>query len=110
MKPLKRKTATAVRLRRRNFFLEYFVLVYEPKCFFCLKNITTTDFTDYRDNVTLHHKNHNHNDDRPTNWTLAHRGCHRSYHQGAGKVIQTIVNAVNAVNKGIENGHTEIHS
>ena len=92
---MKRKTATVVRLRRRNEFLVYFVAVYKPKCFFCAKAIEEEDFTDYRDHLTIHHINHNHEDNAPENLTLVHRGCHISHHKGVRKVLAQMSEAVN---------------
>lgn len=33
-----------------------------------------------RDAITVHHRNGDHSCNTPTNRTLAHRSCHRSYH------------------------------
>src|ERR1039458_1891404 len=43
------------------------------KCFYCVKRVWFKD-------VTVHHKNENHDDNRPSNLQAAHFGCHRTWH------------------------------
>jgi len=47
-------------------------------CFFCGDDVTL-------EKVTIHHKNHNHDDNRKSNLKASHSGCH-SRHHATGRV------------------------
>lgn len=57
-------------------------------CFFCgeplLECISTTfghhDHHKVRAEITVHHRDHDHDNNAPSNRTLAHRPCHKSHH------------------------------
>jgi len=58
------------------------------KCFFCGKPLLYDAKVDFGNatcppipvDITIHHKNNNHSDNRPVNRTLAHETCHKSHH------------------------------
>lgn len=61
------------------------------KCFFCKKLLLPKGVPSYVKfgngsappldlDITIHHKNDNHKDNRPSNRALAHKCCHKSYH------------------------------
>jgi hypothetical protein len=59
------------------------------KCFFCNKGFLPTDIEPKFGNarapifdmdITIHHKNGNHDDNRKANRRVAHQSCHKSYH------------------------------
>lgn len=57
-------------------------------CFFCKKPLLESVSTAFGHHshqkidgaITIHHRNGNHDDNRPANRKLAHRTCHRSFH------------------------------
>ena len=68
-------------------------LLEDKKCFFCKKLFLPEGVPDYVKfgngaappvplDITTHHKNGNHNDNRKCNRVLAHDGCHKSFHAG----------------------------
>ena len=68
------------RSRRMKEMLEWFILKFEPSCFFCKKSIDNKVFFQSSDGLTIHHKNHNRGDNSPSNLVISHRTCHKSYH------------------------------
>jgi hypothetical protein len=74
--------STRARHRRRQQMLAYLIEKYEPECFVCSRRITTDEFeSKSRDGLTIHHRNHVHEDDRIENRTLMHRDCHQVHHK-----------------------------
>ena len=74
------------KLERAKFWIKYFVETTNPKCYFCQEPMKWESFYPnmsgrQNDNWTEHHKNGNHDDNRPKNRTISHSGCHRSYHR-----------------------------
>jgi hypothetical protein len=65
------------RNRQLKDITKHFLEKFNIKCFFCKKRILPKELPD---NITEHHKNGNHNDNRPANKALAHETCHRKYH------------------------------
>jgi hypothetical protein len=73
-----RWTLTYKRTRQLKQLCTHFLEKYKPKCFFCHQPITEKDLPD---NITEHHINGDHNDNRPENKALAHEiPCHRRHH------------------------------
>jgi len=72
-----RWTLTYKRTRQLKNLSLHFLEKYKPKCFFCHQSLTEKDLPD---NITDHHINGDHNDNRPANKALAHETCHRQYH------------------------------
>jgi NUMOD3 motif len=67
-------------------------------CFFCGDEITCEAKGRLR--LTIHHKNHNHDDDRKSNLKPAHLACHSRYHnEGVKRSPETRVKMSEA-NKG----------
>lgn len=60
--------------------LEFFILKYQPVCYFCKQNIEPSLVRDNPITLTIHHINGNHEDNRIVNQSIAHRSCHKSYH------------------------------
>lgn len=67
------------------------LLLADKVCFFCHKPILADGIPDYVKfgnatappldlDVTWHHKNENHSDNRPRNLALSHESCHKSHH------------------------------
>jgi len=55
-------------------------------CHFCGGPVWfTLDRKDYkyRDTPVLHHKDHDHGNNDPSNWVWSHFGCHTSHHLSA---------------------------
>jgi hypothetical protein len=54
---------------------------FEVRCYFCGEKLTENDLPVRKvDNLTIHHLNHNHLDNRVENLVLVHRKCHKAYH------------------------------
>jgi len=66
------KRAYARIARLKNTVTDLFE-IFHVLCFFCKKPITNPL------KYTTHHKNGDHNDNRPENKAPAHEDCHRSY-------------------------------
>lgn len=79
---------SATRLRQNawnhaKWLLTFFL--YETKCHFCKRplltdTLFTSDWWKLGKLITLHHKNHDHEDNRAGNRAPAHVTCHRSFH------------------------------
>lgn len=71
------------------------LLLYGKRCYFCRLSLISEEF--YKTNkckhgnsdcsplkdvieITIHHKDHNHDNDEHSNKALAHARCHKSYH------------------------------
>lgn len=72
-----RWTLTYKRTRQLKQLSTHFLEKHKPKCFFCHKVLTVTDLPD---NITDHHINGDHSDNRPANKALSHETCHRQHH------------------------------
>jgi len=72
-----RWTLTYKRTRQLKQISASFLEKYKPKCFFCGEVLTKKDLPD---NITDHHINGDHNDNRPENKAFAHETCHRKHH------------------------------
>jgi len=57
-------------------------------CFFCNEEILPDEKPRSRCSLAVHHKNHNHDDNRKSNLKPAHWGCHISHHR-TGSVSTT---------------------
>jgi len=90
MKALNRQTAMYSRMRRRNQFLEFFVRKLDTKCYFCDVEIDPKVFFGWRDNLTIHHINHDRDDNRIENLVICHRGCHAQYHRAIEKRLDKL--------------------
>lgn len=71
-----RWTLTYKRTRQLKDLSRHFLEKYKPKCYFCHQPLLPKDLPD---NITEHHINGNHNDNRPANKALCHETCHRKY-------------------------------
>jgi hypothetical protein len=71
-----RWTLSYKRTRQMKQINQYFLEKYKPKCYFCHKPLTAKDLPD---NITIHHINGNHDDNRDENKALSHETCHRKY-------------------------------
>lgn len=85
MKSLKRSTAMSTRLRRRNEFLAFLLEKYDVRCLWCSEPIEPRTFFEWRDDLTIHHCNSLHDDNRIENKEIMHRGCHKEYHLALNK-------------------------
>ncbi len=70
-----------------------------PLCYFCEHSLVESDFAKHGESVgpkmdvqiTVHHVNHDHDDQRHSNKALCHTRCHRSYHRSkANAVLQAM--------------------
>lgn len=73
------------KVQRYKYYLTILFKLYEPKCFFCKKKLDSSQFYpsvsgQHIDPFMVHHKNHNHNDNRKSNLSFAHRSCHAEHH------------------------------
>lgn len=76
-----RRTRVYSRLDRYRKIIIYFILKYQEKCYLCRKKFTKEDVPPRKvDTLTIHHIDHNHSNNDPSNWALSHRSCHKSYH------------------------------
>ena len=96
-----RWTLTYKRTRQLKQISTYFLEKYKPKCYLCKELLTKKDLPD---NITEHHINGDHNDNRPENKALAHETCHRKYHYK--EVAPT--NGIRKIGPGRHNPKAEI--
>ena len=79
----KRRGRTRIYYRKNRLHQIILMLLdkHDVRCYFCLFRITRKDFPIRQtDNVTIHHIDHNHFNNKISNLSLAHRYCHRRYH------------------------------
>jgi len=76
-----RKVRAYRRLERYRQILSMLFTEFELKCFFCKKQFTNEDISPrVVDQLTIHHKDFNHENNSKGNLVLAHRTCHKSFH------------------------------
>jgi len=97
-----RWTLTYKRTRQLKQISKHFLEKYQPKCYLCHELLTEKDLPD---NITEHHINGDHFDNRPANKALAHETCHRKYHY---KEVAPN-NAVKKLGHGKSNPQAEIY-
>jgi 5-methylcytosine-specific restriction endonuclease McrA len=66
--------------------MRFFIEKYSPRCCLCGIRVDWTTFFPKkygkdRDDLTIHHLNHNREVNTPENLALCHRDCHRRHHR-----------------------------
>jgi 5-methylcytosine-specific restriction endonuclease McrA len=74
------------KIQRQKEFIHFFMEQHEFKCYFCHKKLDASSFFPLksgssRDELTIHHKDENRDNNTPENLVLAHRPCHRRHHR-----------------------------
>ena len=59
---------------RLKEILKYLLMKYNEKCYFCHQEFENLD------RITIHHVDHNRNNNSIENLVLSHRNCHKAYH------------------------------
>ena len=72
------------KLQRYKHYLKTLFQIYKPTCFFCHAKLNPDSFypklaDSHLDDFLIHHKNGNHDDNRPCNLKFVHRSCHAEY-------------------------------
>jgi len=77
-----RKTSISYEKSRLKDIVWQLLLKYHPSCHICKRLFEREDILPSRgsDNLTMHHKDGNHYNNDPDNWSWAHRVCHKSHH------------------------------
>lgn len=71
---------------RNKQFLKWFIMKYEPKCYFCNETISEDSFHRNKhgekdDGLSIHHIDENRDNNKPENLAVAHRKCHLKHHR-----------------------------
>lgn len=64
------------RLAKLKELVNDLLAVFEVKCYFCGESLADANLFE----ITTHHINEIHEDDRPENKAFSHRACHKSHH------------------------------
>ena len=80
--PKERKSTVSYEKSRLKELLWTLLLKYHPDCYLCKERFKKSDLLPSRgsDNLTLHHKDGNHENNNPENWSYSHRTCHKRFH------------------------------
>ena len=70
----KKGTLAKRRVEAQREMLAEMIQMLNAKCYFCHKPVKASQ------NLTIHHKNKIHTDDRPKNKAICHETCHRRFH------------------------------
>ena len=76
IRPLNRKTAMSVRMRRRNEFLEFCCIKFEIRCYVCGERIDPSQFRKWDDGLTILHHDCDESNKDADNLEISCRPCY----------------------------------